>query len=536
MSDYKILVDDDNVRRELNAQLDECTRLRIVSSRNFEFELVEDFARVARVSVAKATNKGVSNLDDLFPCLRRHDGRVPRWVPTFHLNPSAASVGHRANAAAAATSAEALIEKIEQWAKMLEDKRLRDRSELHRETLEKKYSESIRTLRMPDGAKADNGEELAFIPGGTRYWEEVRQQVQEAAESAKPVLLQGATGCGKEIFARLIASLYFAADSFKKGKFVASNAATLSLELKELFGIAAGRATGVREQTGLFGDTQDGVLFLDEIATLQMQLQAQLLRVMSSGDFDGVKTGQRWSGKLIVATNEPIDKDEKVFRKDLFQRLSPHHIRLRGHGELAPEDQATLIRGVLLCALRQIERSWGVPEGRCLLNITEGGLSKLLGWNFDGSIRQMKHVIHQAAERSIYTGFVIGMECLPAEPGGMPFDLGTLRSFTDGSILMQQIFSASEKYRVEPSRVMQRMLIDHLTTTNHEAASSNVKLGKKIGIDKSVVSQLKKDEKVRQAAAQVHSNTTGTGKYSGSFERSFSKLDLLKAEPQSKAV
>ena len=154
-------------------------------------------------------------------------------------------------------------------------------------------------------------------------------QAKAVAEQVAPtdatVLLEGATGAGKELFAQAIHQA-----SLRRGKpFVAVNCSAFSRELleSELFGYRKGAFTGAQaDKKGLIEEANGGTLFLDEIGELELGLQAKLLRVLEGQEF--IKTGDtkptRVNVRLVAATNRNLRQqaEQGHFRSDLYYRLS----------------------------------------------------------------------------------------------------------------------------------------------------------------------------------------------------------------------
>jgi two-component system response regulator AtoC len=155
--------------------------------------------------------------------------------------------------------------------------------------------------------------------------EKTRELITMVSDTTLNVLILGETGTGKEVVARLLHQ----ASSRRKKKFVKVNCAALPLNLleSELFGYERGAFTGaVRSKPGKFELASDGVIFLDEIGDIPLEIQAKLLEVLQSGVFNrlgGVKEVKvnTW---VISSTNHDLEKDMKLglFREDLYYRLN----------------------------------------------------------------------------------------------------------------------------------------------------------------------------------------------------------------------
>lgn len=154
--------------------------------------------------------------------------------------------------------------------------------------------------------------------------------IEAIAVSPFPVLIQGETGSGKELFARSIhkAGRY-------GGPFVAVNAAGLddTMFSDTLFGHQRGAFTGAdKPRPGLISQAANGVIFLDEIADLSHPSQVKLLRLIQEKEYFplGADLPKRSNARIVVAVNQPLTRlvEEGRFRKDLYFRLSAHEIDL----------------------------------------------------------------------------------------------------------------------------------------------------------------------------------------------------------------
>lgn len=161
------------------------------------------------------------------------------------------------------------------------------------------------------------------IIGESRVFTDVVKKAQQIAGSSSNVLIYGETGTGKELFAQSIHN----ASSYCEGPFVAINCAAIPNTLLEsqLFGTVAGAFSDAKDMPGFFEQAENGTLFLDEINSLDMGLQAKLLRVLQDKMICrlGDHKQKRVNCRVICATNHnPMDPDfKKVFREDLLYRL-----------------------------------------------------------------------------------------------------------------------------------------------------------------------------------------------------------------------
>ena len=166
---------------------------------------------------------------------------------------------------------------------------------------------------------------FASMIGPSEALRRAKDLAARVAPTEAAVLLEGPTGSGKELFAQAI---HRASPRHAK-PFVAVNCSAFPRELleSELFGYRAGAFTGAQaDKKGLFEEANGGTLFLDEIGELDITLQAKLLRVLETQEFNklGDSKPTRVNVRLVAATNRNLrqESDQGHFRADLYYRLS----------------------------------------------------------------------------------------------------------------------------------------------------------------------------------------------------------------------
>ena len=212
------------------------------------------------------------------------------------------------------------------------------------------------------------------------------------AEGVDPptVLLTGETGTGKDVTAREIHRI-----SARKDKpFVHVDCASLPKDLieAELFGHAKGAFTNAHaERIGLIEAAEDGVVFLDEIGEIPLELQSKLLAVLERRMLRRVGSSQeRGVGAwFVAATNRDVENmvEEGTLRSDLYFRLNVITMKippLRDRGE----DVASLANyfGV------DVARRYGFPE----FSLSESALQAINSYAWPGNVRELRHVIERA--------------------------------------------------------------------------------------------------------------------------------------------
>ncbi len=202
-----------------------------------------------------------------------------------------------------------------------------------------------------------------------------------------PILLQGATGTGKEAFAKAL----HAGGLWAAKPFVTVNCAAIpeSLIESELFGYTRGAFTGaVKEgRTGRILQSSGGTLFLDEIGDMPLMLQTRLLRVIEEREVVPLGSEQAIAVDLHVISASHRDIPQMVrdgeFREDLFYRLNGVTLNLPLLRER--EDRADLIRTLLR------EECSGQEVG-----IAEDAFQRLLDYGWPGNIRQLRNALRTA--------------------------------------------------------------------------------------------------------------------------------------------
>jgi transcriptional regulator with PAS, ATPase and Fis domain len=215
-----------------------------------------------------------------------------------------------------------------------------------------------------------------------------------AHSSCNPVLIVGETGTGKELAARAVHILRNGADK----KFVAINCATLTANLleSELFGHVKGSFTSAdREKTGLLELAGDGSIFLDEINTMPIELQAKMLRVLQEKTFRKVGGIQDvgCTATIIVSSNKNLANEVKrgIFRRDLYYRLAICPIAL------APLRAESRKEDILLLAEYFIKNSTiSSKKAGTIEGLTTLAAQALQKHHWPGNIRELQNVIDRA--------------------------------------------------------------------------------------------------------------------------------------------
>jgi PAS domain S-box-containing protein len=212
----------------------------------------------------------------------------------------------------------------------------------------------------------------------------------QIADSSSTVLIEGASGTGKELFARAIHSL----SRRHRKRFVAVNCAALpdSLLESELFGYKAGAFTDARrDKPGRFALADGGTIFLDEIGDISPAMQVRLLRVLQERVIEplGAVEPMKIDVRVATATNKDLTAlvREGRFREDLFYRIRVVHLKLPPLRERR-EDIPLLVDRIIA--------KFNRLQGKDIAGVSEEVLARLMAHDFPGNVRELENIIEQA--------------------------------------------------------------------------------------------------------------------------------------------
>jgi len=259
----------------------------------------------------------------------------------------------------------------------------------------KDYEQLRRSMPVPAASECrstlGNGTQFTFedLIGSSPDFIRVKETAQKASVSPSPIMIQGETGTGKELFAQAIHNF----SPRHKQKYVAVNCAAIPHYLMEgmLFGTTRGAFTGALDKPGLFETAHKGTLFLDELLAMPMELQAKLLRVIQEKQVR--RLGSVKEIPVDVKIISSVSRDPRVairenrLRTDLYYRLGvvmvklpPLRSRLESIGELTAH------------FIEKFNQRLGThvqdisPEVRELFQI----------YQWPGNIRELEHLIEGA--------------------------------------------------------------------------------------------------------------------------------------------
>jgi len=283
----------------------------------------------------------------------------------------------------------------------------------------------------------------------------------QISESTSTVLIEGASGTGKELFARAIHSL-----SPRKNKpFIAVNCAALpdTLLESELFGHKAGAFTDARkDKPGRFALANGGTIFLDEIGDISPAMQVRLLRVLQDriieplGSVEPVKTDVR----VVAATNKDLGRlvRDGVFREDLYYRIRVISLKLPGLNQR--REDIPLLVDHLVAKFNRL-------QGKDIEGVSEEVMAQLMEYDYPGNVRELENILEQAFV--LCRGQLIELHHLPAEMrpvgttgygGGSPMSLQSMEKLLIGEALRRHKGSRSRAARqlgINPSTLYRKL-------------------------------------------------------------------------------
>jgi two-component system response regulator AtoC len=249
------------------------------------------------------------------------------------------------------------------------------------------------------------------LVGRSRVVEELLRKIELVARAKSTVLITGETGTGKELVARAI----HARSAQRDMPLIKVNCAAIpeSLLESELFGHVKGAFTGATaNRRGRFALADGGTIFLDEIGTLGLPVQAKLLRVLQEREFEPVGSERTESVdvRVIAATNRDLRAmvAESRFQEDLFYRLSVIPIELPPLRERT-EDIPLLVEHFLQKHAQRV--------GRRIDGIEPAALERLSAYRWPGNVRELENAVERAVV--LAAGSVIDAPAISvAEPPG----------------------------------------------------------------------------------------------------------------------
>jgi two-component system response regulator AtoC len=250
--------------------------------------------------------------------------------------------------------------------------------------------EIIAMRRELNHLRREQRQQINFVIGKNSTMQALVNQAQRAAIASVSVLITGETGTGKEVLTRAIHQMGPRVNK----PFIAINCAAIQSTVleSELFGYEAGAFTGAQKRKhGLMEVADEGVLFLDEISSMPVDMQAKLLRALEERAFRrvGGTTMIKVDVQIVAASNRNLRVliEEGKFREDLYYRLKVVDLDippLRERKEDIPEFVGLFIG------------TFNAQMGLNINNVSPRVLSALAAHSWPGNVRELKNVIERA--------------------------------------------------------------------------------------------------------------------------------------------
>ena len=323
----------------------------------------------------------------------------------------------------------------------------------------KKLSSHVRTtmeriqLNIEDNSYIEY--KLSDIKGNSPAIRKIKETIEIIAPSDLPVLIEGESGTGKDMFAHSIHQLSDRSDSL----FVKVNCAAIPPDLleKELFGFYDYN-TGTF-QNGRYKQADNGTLYIDEVGALPLTLQAKLLRAMQEEEISPLNSekSEKVNVRIVVSSNVPLSQliGEKRFREDLFYRLQAITVQIPPLRERM-EDFVELLNYFL--------QKFMLQAGRRSVTLATKTREILQSYHWPGNVRELQNILQAAVY--LAENDIILPSALPSQ-----IKLSNVPSFqTTGTL--EDILAEVEK------KVLQSYLEEELDKT---------KIAKQLGLSRSTL-------------------------------------------------
>jgi two-component system, NtrC family, response regulator AtoC len=281
---------------------------------------------------------------------------------------------------------------------------------------------SVNTLIQPLGEMPPE----AVVFGRTEAMRAVRERLNKLAGANVPVLIQGESGTGKDIIARMI----HAASPWRTGPWVKVNCPAIpgTLLESELFGYEKGAFTGAYGvKPGRVEMAHRGTLFLDEISELDLGLQSKLLQLLQDGQFCriGAQEDKKVEVRVVCATNRKLEQEIEngTFRSDLFYRINVVNLYMPPLRERAAD-----IPELVAYFLDHHNRKYN-----CRAKMLSNEMMDVLGkYHWPGNVRELENLI----KRYVILGNeeVISTDLAPRNP-----DFFSAEIPLDGQISLKKV-------------------------------------------------------------------------------------------------
>src|SRR5271165_4212135 len=314
---------------------------------------------------------------------------------------------------------------------------------------------SVNTLVQPLGEMPPD----TIVFGRTEGMQSLRSRMDKVASANVPVLIQGESGTGKDIIARMIHGL----SPWRSGPFVKVNCPAIpgTLLESELFGYERGAFTGAYgSKPGRVEMAHRGTLFLDEISELDMPLQSKLLQLLQDGQFCriGAQEDKKVEVRVVCATNRKLEDEiaNGTFRADLFYRINVVNLHMPPLRERAAD-----VPNLVNYFLESYNRKFNARAKALSVEL----MSALQKYHWPGNIRELENLI----KRYVILGNeeAISTDLRPHEP-----DLFNADISVEGPISLKKI--TRQAVRELERKIILKVLQHHHWNRKQAARALNI--------------------------------------------------------------
>jgi two-component system response regulator AtoC len=333
--------------------------------------------------------------------------------------------------------------------------------------------EEVVTLRGRARSEVDG----LLLGGDNPKMKEVREIIEQVADTDITVLIRGESGTGKELVARAL----FQLGDRRDRPFVKVNCAALPSELleSELFGFEKGAFTGAQKRKlGKFEYANRGTIFLDEISEMAPGLQAKLLQVLQDGEFSrlGGENDVKVDTRIIAATNRNLEQAVRTgeFREDLYYRLNVVTVLL--------PPLRDRIDAVPLLAEHFLQM-YNEQYRKSVKQLTSETMQVLMGYHWPGNVRELENMIKRMVvlgnEQAVLQE--INSRAAPSAQTTSPeadlFEVASLGADVSSGTGLDLKAISKQAAQIAEKRVIERVL--HQTRWNRKEAAERLQISYK---------------------------------------------------------
>jgi two-component system response regulator AtoC len=347
------------------------------------------------------------------------------------------------------------------------------------EELELAYQKALETHALKEEVESLRGRvrteaDTLGLLGDNPKMTEVREIIEQVADTDITVLVRGESGTGKEIVARGLYQL----SGRSNRPFVKVNCAALPSELleSELFGFEKGAFTGAQKRKlGKFEYANHGTIFLDEISEMHPGLQAKLLQVLQDGEFSrlGGESDVRVDTRIIAATNRNLEQavKEGAFREDLYYRLNVMTIHIPALRERV--DTIPLLVDTFL-------RKYNEQYKKSQPQLSDKILDAMMGYHWPGNVRELENMVKRMVvlgNENVVVQELAQREAPGPEDSADALDLEALGADFSSGLNLDLKAISKRAAQIAEKRVIEGVL--HQTRWNRKEAAERLQISYK---------------------------------------------------------